>query len=76
MNKTIAKLMVIGVLIAAPAFMAAQPNPGQNSGGSAVGGNPIGGASAPLGGGIALLLTLGAGYGANRVYKARKKLAR
>lgn len=75
MKKNILKLIVIGALIAAPALIFAQPNPGQNSGGTPTGGAPIGGGSAPLGGGIAILLALGAGYGARRVYKTRKKLA-
>lgn len=30
---------------------------------------------APIGGGIAILLALGAGYGAKKVYDARKKLS-
>ncbi|HAQ64544.1 MAG TPA: hypothetical protein DCR43_01600 [Bacteroidales bacterium] len=75
MKKNILKLIVIGALVAAPALIFAQPNPGENSGGTPVGGAPIGGGSAPLGGGIAILLAMGAGYGAKRVYKARKKLA-
>lgn len=75
MKKNILKLVVIGALVAAPALMFAQPNPGSNAGGGSVGGNPIGGGAAPVGSGIALLLALGAGYGAKRIYDARKKLA-
>lgn len=44
------------------------------SGGHGQAGNQGGGA-APLGGGIALLLTMGAGYGVKRIYDARKKMA-
>jgi len=73
MKKNIVKIMVIGALVAAPALIFAQPSPGNNSGGGAVGGNPIGGA-APLGSGIALLIALGTGYGTKRVFDARKKL--
>lgn len=51
----------------------AQPNPGQNAGGGSVGGAPIGG-SAPIGSGIALLLSMAALYGGKKVYDARKKL--
>jgi len=73
MEKTFAKLLVVGALAMAPALMIAQPNPGQNSGGGSVGGNPIGGGGAPIGSGIALMLAFGAGYGAKRIYDARKK---
>lgn len=48
----------------------AQPNPGQNAGGGSVGGAPIGG-SAPIGGGIALLMALAATYGSVKVFQAR-----
>lgn len=75
MKKNIVKLMVIGALVSAPALIFAQPSPGQNSGGGNVGGDPIGGGAAPVGSGIAVLLALGAGYGAKRIYDARKKLA-
>lgn len=75
MKKKIAKMIIIGVLAFAPILMFSQPNPGQNSGGGSVGGNPIGGGSAPLGSGIALLLGLAAAYGGKRVYETRKKLA-
>ena len=34
---------------------------------------PVGGGAAPIGGGIAILLALGAGYGAKKVYDARKR---
>ncbi|HBZ65336.1 MAG TPA: hypothetical protein DEO70_00745 [Bacteroidales bacterium] len=76
MKKNILKLIVTGIIVVAPALMIAQPPPSLNSSGTAVDGNPIkGGGSAPIGSGIALLLTLGAGYGAKRIYDARKKLA-
>jgi len=51
----------------------AQPNPGNNQGGGPVGGPPIGG-SAPIGGGIVLLITFGAAFGAKKIFDARKKL--
>lgn len=72
MKRYFIKLFVIGSLIAAPALTFAQPNPGQNSGGGSVGGNPIGGGSAPLDGGISLLLVLGAGYGTKSVFYPKK----
>lgn len=48
------------------------PSPG---GGHGQTGNQPGGGAAPLGGGIAVLLTLGAAYGAKRVYDAKKRIA-
>ncbi len=76
MKKNIAKLMITGLIALAPAFSMAQPTPGNNSNGSAVGGNPIGGGggAAPVGSGVGLLLGLAAAYGAKRIYDARKKL--
>jgi hypothetical protein len=69
------KLIIVASLIIAPvAFSFAQPQPGNNQGGAPVSGDPIGGA-APIGSGIAMLLTMAAGYGAKKVFNARKKLA-
>jgi len=76
MKKHISRLIVTGLIVFVPALMIAQPPPSLNSNGSTVDGNSIkGGGSAPIGSGIVLLLTLGAGYGAKRIYDARKKLA-
>ncbi|MDO9512913.1 MAG: hypothetical protein Q7J34_14255 [Bacteroidales bacterium] len=74
------KLLLITAILIFPLAMAfAQPNPGQNAGGTPAGGTgggaPIGGGAAPVGSGIALLLALGAGYGAKKIYDVRKKLA-
>lgn len=74
------KLIITAAIIAFPLAMAfAQPNPGQNANntpaGGTGGGAPIGGGAAPIGSGIALLLAMGAGYGAKKIYDARKKLA-
>lgn len=75
MKLNIIKNIVLFSSLVIPMLTFAQPRPGQNSGGTNVGGNPIGGGAAPVGSGIALLLALGAGYGAKRIYDARKKLA-
>ncbi|HAQ65193.1 MAG TPA: hypothetical protein DCR43_04985 [Bacteroidales bacterium] len=48
-------------------FLLAQPFPGSQSDGIPVGGHSIGGGSAPIYGGIALLLGLAAGYGFRRL---------
>jgi hypothetical protein len=38
-----------------------------------VGGPPIGGGTAPIGGGIVLLITMAAGYGIKKAFDARNK---
>lgn len=75
MKHTILKVAILSILVAIPTLIFSQPSPGSNSNGDPVSGNPIGGGAAPVGSGIALLLALGAGYGAKRIYDARKKLA-
>ncbi|HCT70858.1 hypothetical protein SDC9_14906 [bioreactor metagenome] len=55
------------------ASVLAQPSPGSNSGGDPVGGPPIGGGTAPIGGGIVLLITMAAGYGIKKAFDARNK---
>lgn len=71
------KLIIVASFIVLPfAFALAQPQPGtQGDGTTAVGGNAIGGGAAPIGGGIALLLGMAAGYAGRSVFNARKKLA-
>jgi hypothetical protein len=70
MKKQIIRIAVIAILVAAPTLITlAQPNPGENSGG-AVGGGPIGG-NAPIGGGLAIMLALGAAYAGKKAYSAQ-----
>ncbi len=67
MKKIIAKLSLIALLSIASTSLLAQgppPPPGDPSSG----GGPVGG-NAPIGSGIALLLTLGAAYGGRKVYQ-------
>lgn len=73
MKKRIIQIIVAGAFTVAPLSMFAQPNPGGGSGGDPVGGDPIGGGTAPIGGGIALLVTMAIGYGIKRVFDARHK---
>lgn len=67
MKKIIAQLSLVTVLILTSTALLAQgppPPPGDpNAGGGPVGGN------APIGSGIAILLTLGAAYGGRKVYQ-------
>ena len=49
----------------------AQPYPGQNGDSTYVGGPPING-SAPLGSGLLIMLVLGAGYGAKKIYNSKR----
>jgi hypothetical protein len=74
MKKRIIQLIVTGAFVVAPIFMFAQPNPGGNGNGTPVGGDPIGGGTAPIGGGIVLLLSMAAGYGLKKVFDARNKV--
>ncbi len=73
--KKIIKILsaTVFILMASALFSSlnAQPNPGQNGNGGNVGGPPIGG-GAPLGSGIVMLVVLAVGYGARKVYDARK----
>ena len=74
MKKIIFNLLVISFLILVPVFAAtASAPPPPPPGGPDPGDAPIGG-TAPLGSGIVMLLTMGAAYGAKKVYDARKKL--
>lgn len=67
MKKIIAQLSLVTVLILTSTALLAQgppPPPGDpNAGGGPVGGN------APIGSGLAILLTLGAAYGGRKVYQ-------
>lgn len=75
-NKMFRKLFIIALLVTGPVFCvnvfseAPPPSPG----GSPVGGpgGPVG--SAPIDGGLSILLALGAAYGVKRTIDARKKV--
>ncbi|MBN1338112.1 MAG: hypothetical protein JXA03_02250 [Bacteroidales bacterium] len=74
MKKIIRLLTLILILSLSPLFIAGTfadepPNPG---GGPGSGDLPVGGSS-PLGSGIAILLSLGAGYGIRKAYLWREK---
>ena len=75
MKKSILHIILVGLLIIVPVIMAsasAPPPPPPPPGGPS-GSTPIGG-TAPIGSGIVMLLSMGAAYGAKKVFDARKKL--
>lgn len=73
MKSNLKKMILIIALVVTPFIVnqvSAQPDtPGTGSSG---GGHSMGG-GAPIGSGIALLISLGAGYGIKKVYSHRKK---
>jgi hypothetical protein len=76
MKKAILNLIIVGLLIIVPVILAtasAPPAPPNPVGGPGTGDAPIGGL-APIGSGIVMLISMGAAYGAKKIYNARKKL--
>lgn len=75
MKKAIFNLIIIGLLIIVPviASNAAAPPPPPPPPGPGTGDQPIGG-TAPIGSGLIILISMGAAYGAKKVYNARKRL--
>lgn len=74
MRKIIKAIFIIVFLLVTPmlinrAIADAPPDPG---GGPGTGDPPVGG-GAPLGGGMIILLALGSGYGAKKIYNNWKK---
>lgn len=73
MKNGLKKLIAIAVIASAPFFLSqAQPTPGQQEGGGSVQGGPVGG-GAPVGSGIAMLVGLGAAYGATKSLSLKKE---
>lgn len=65
--------LTLGLIIGISAISLAQPpNPPGNHG--STGNQSPSGGMAPIGSGIVMLLSMGAAYGAKRVFNARKKL--
>ena len=75
MKKAIINLIITGLLVVVPAIItcASAPPPPPPPGGPGGGDQPIGGA-APIGSGLIMLISMGAAYGAKKVYNARKRL--
>lgn len=77
MKKVVKYLAAFTVLMLLSFSTSLLAQPGTNPGGDPVGGPPIGGGgggSAPIGSGIVLLITMAAGYGAKKVFDARKQI--
>lgn len=74
MKKRFFRFLMTAFLWAGVSIVFAQEPPPPPGGGHGQSGNQTPGGSAPLGSGIALLLTLAAGYGAKKVYDLRQKL--
>ena len=73
MKKFISYIAIVVFLVATPLLMQAQTPPHPNSGGAPGSGNtPVGG-GAPIGGGIIIMLALGIGYGANKIFDLRSR---
>jgi hypothetical protein len=72
--KTTIKFTWALLLIVLPAVLSAQPQPYDETINGGTGSNPVGG-GAPLSGGLMILLSLGFGYGAKKVYDIRKRLS-
>lgn len=72
--KIISKLLILSAFLLAFNFSAnAQSSPPPPPGHGETGNQPAGGDS-PIGAGIGFLLLMAGGYGAKKVYDARKKL--
>ena len=70
MKNVIQKLAFV-TMVTLPTFLMAQPMPGDTGIGGGPGGSPVGG---PIDGGLFILLSFAAGYGAKKVYNSRKKV--
>ncbi|MBG0780777.1 MAG: hypothetical protein H0S84_00750 [Bacteroidales bacterium] len=70
MKKIIAQvILVIGLSLSSQALLA-QGVPPPPPGGHGSSGNQPAGSTAPIGGGLGILLSLGAAYGGRKIYKA------
>lgn len=74
MKRAFKILVVTAFILTGPLFMMAQNPPHPNGGGGPGGGNtPVGG-GAPIGGGLIIMMALGLGYGAKKVFDFRKSI--
>ena len=75
MRKIISILFFIAILYITIEQLVAQPPPPPTNSGSSSGGGQSGavGGSAPIGGGLFILLSLGVAYGGKKIYDLRKE---
>jgi hypothetical protein len=75
MRKSILNLIITGLLVIVPVIFsnASAPPPPPPPPGPGGGDQPIGG-TAPIGSGLIMLISMGAAYGAKKVYNARKRI--
>jgi hypothetical protein len=74
MRKSIFNLIITGLLIIVPVIVSnASAPPPPPPPGPGTGDVPIGG-PAPIGSGLIILISMGAAYGAKKVFNARKRL--
>ena len=70
--KAIIAFIIISLFIGMQGLFAQATTPGNPPGSPQAGDQPIGG-GAPVGSGLVILLSLGAGYGAKKIYNYNKK---
>ena len=71
--KTLTKIIAVLLLTVTPFILTAQPELLDENVGNGAGANFVGG-GAPFAGGFLILLSLGIGYGAKKVYDYRKRI--
>ena len=67
-------ILTLGLVMGISAVTFAQPGPPPPPADHGLGGNASPGGPAPVGSGLAILLSLGAAYGSKKIYDARKRL--
>ncbi|NOX47585.1 MAG: hypothetical protein GXO89_11480 [Chlorobi bacterium] len=75
MKKIIRSIIVVVVLLVTPVFLSstfADTPPDPREGGPGSGDLPVG-SGAPIGGGLIIMLALGAAYGSKKTFDAKKK---
>jgi hypothetical protein len=75
MKRNFKIVLIAAFLVTAPLLMLAQAPPHPNGGNAPGSGNgPVGG-GAPIGSGIAMMIAMGAAYGARKLYQMRSTVS-
>jgi len=72
MKTTLKKIAIAGIILAFPLLTLAQPPHPNNGNGPGPGNTPVGG-GAPIDGGLSILLALGMGYGAKKMFAKKEE---